>query len=193
MSFGQLDTDSRVARQSRRRLNPRTRQLVADAFRIPGGSMEPTLLVGDWLFLNKLRFGPHVPFTDHSLPGYASPRRGDIVVFTSPPQDVSIRIMPDDVTPTLVERIVGIAGDTPLMRRGQLMVNGAVVSSPNAFVLADSDADVPQAIFAWQHQIEIRGSRFGLPSRRRTFMSGPARRPRGHVLHDGRQPTKFGR
>src|SRR5690348_1864852 len=54
-----------------------TRQLLAEAFRIPSGSMEPTLLVGDWLFVNKLRFGPHIPFTDHSLPGYASPERGD--------------------------------------------------------------------------------------------------------------------
>lgn len=140
-----------------------TRQLLAEAFRIPSGSMEPTLLVGDWLFVNKLRLGPHIPFTDRSLPGYASPKRGDVVVFTSPPQDVSIRITPDEVTPTLVKRIVGIAGDTLLMRHGQLSVNGAAVSSPNPFVLTDSVADVPQAIFAWQHQIEIRDSRFGPP------------------------------
>ena len=140
-----------------------TRQLLAEAFRIPSGSMEPTLLVGDWLFVNKLRFGPHIPLTDHSLPGYASPRRGDVVVFTSPPQDISIRITPDEVTPTLVKRIMGIAGDTLLMRRGQLVVNGAVVPSPNVFVLADSIAEVPQPIFAWQHHIEIRGSRFGPP------------------------------
>jgi signal peptidase I len=140
-----------------------TRQLLAEAFRIPTGSMEPTLLVGDWLFVNKLRLGPHLPFTNHSLPGYASPRRGDVVVFTSPPQDPSIRITPDEVTPTLVKRIVGIAGDTLLMRHGELTVNGTAVPSPNAFVLADSVADVPQAIFAWQHLIEISGSRFGPP------------------------------
>jgi signal peptidase I len=140
-----------------------TRQLLAEAYRIPSGSMEPTLLVGDWLFVNKLRLGPHIPFTGHSLPGYASPKRGDVVVFTSPPQDLSIRITPDEVTPTLVKRIVGIAGDTLLMRHGQLSVNGTSAPSPNAFVLADSVADVPQAIFVWQHQIEISGSRFGPP------------------------------
>jgi signal peptidase I len=88
------------------------RQLLAEAYRIPSGSMEPTLLVGDRLFVNKLRFGPHIPFTNHSLPGYAAPQRGDVVVFTSPPQDPSIRIAPDDVTPTLVKRIVGVGGDT---------------------------------------------------------------------------------
>jgi len=140
-----------------------TRQLLAEAFRIPSGSMEPTLLVGDWLFVNKLRFGPHIPFTDQSLPGYATPKRGDVAVFISPPQDVTIRISPDEVTPTLVKRIVGIAGDTLLMRHGQLSVNGTLVPSLNPFVLPDSVADQPQAIFAWQHQIETRDSRFGPP------------------------------
>src|SRR6185437_5495846 len=102
-----------------------TRELLAEAFRIPSGSMEPTLLVGDWLFVNKLRFGPHIPFTNRSLPGYAAPQRGDVAVFISPPQDVTIRISPDQITPTLVKRIVGVGGDTLLMRHGQLMVNGA--------------------------------------------------------------------
>ena len=140
-----------------------TRELLAEAFRIPSGSMEPTLLVGDWLFVNKLRFGPHVPFTSHNLPGYARPTRGDVSVFVSPPQDVTIRITPDDVTPTLVKRIVGVAGDTLVMRHGQLAVNGRFVPSPNTFSLPDADADRPQALFAWQHRIEISGSRFGPP------------------------------
>src|ERR1019366_10398050 len=95
---------------------------------IPSGSMEPTLLVGDWLFVNKLRFGPHIPFTQRSLPGYATPIRGDVVVFESPPQAPAIRITPDDITPTLVKRIVGLPGATLLMRGGTLMVNGAVDS-----------------------------------------------------------------
>ena len=140
-----------------------TRQLLAEAYRIPSGSMEPTLLVGDWLFVNKLRFGPHIPFTERSLPGYATPKRGDVAVFISPPQDASIRISPDEVTPTLVKRIVGVAGDTLVMRRGQLTVNGKLMQSPNSFVLPDDVADQPQAIFAWEHRIEIRGSRYGPP------------------------------
>jgi signal peptidase I len=140
-----------------------TRQTLAEAFRIPSGSMEPTLLVGDWLFVNKLRLGPHIPFTNQSLPGYASPKRGDVTVFISPPQDLAIRISPDEITPTLVKRIVGVGGDTLVMRHGQLMVNGHAVASPNSFVLPDSLADQPQAVFSWQHQIEIPGSRFGAP------------------------------
>ena len=140
-----------------------TRQLLAEAFRIPSGSMEPTLLVGDQLFINKLRLGPHIPFTNRNLPGYASPKRGDVVVFISPPQDVAIRISPDEVTPTLVKRIVGVGGDTLLMRRGQLIVNGHLHPSPNSFVLPDAIAEEPQRFFAWQHAIELQGSRFGPP------------------------------
>jgi len=49
------------------------------------------------------------------------------------------------------------------MRRGELIVNGAAVRSPNSFHLPDSVADQPQPIFAWQRQLEIRGSRFGQP------------------------------
>jgi signal peptidase I len=142
-----------------------TRVLLAEAYRIPSGSMEPTLQVGDWLFVNKLRFGPHIPFTDASLPGYARPRRTDVVVFVSPPQDPAIRITPDDVTPTLVKRIIAAPGDTVLMRRGELVVNGQVVTPRNTdAALPDSVADQPQSLFAWQHSIELRGSRFGPPA-----------------------------
>jgi signal peptidase I len=157
-----------------------TRQLLAEAFRIPSGSMEPTLLVGDWLFVNKLRYGPHIPFTQSSLPGYSVPKRGDVAVFISPPQDLSIRISPDEVAPTLVKRIVGAGGDTLLMRHGQLLVNGAAVASPNSFVLPDAIADQPQAMFAWEHEIEIKGSRFGPPVAAPSLHEwGPIRVPNG--------------
>src|SRR5919204_2381666 len=72
------------------------KQFLVEAYRIPSGSMIPTLLVGDWLFVNKLVYGPHLPFTDTNLPGYADPRRGDVVVFVSPPQSDQ----PEDPQPT---------------------------------------------------------------------------------------------
>lgn len=141
-----------------------TRVALAEAYRIPSGSMEPTLQVGDWLFVNKLRLGPHIPFTRMSLPGYASPRRYDVVVFESPPQPPAIRISPDEVTPTLVKRIVGMPGDTLVMRHGELTVNGSSTKSYNRdYILPDSIADQPSLFFAWQHRLEIRGSRFGDP------------------------------
>jgi signal peptidase I len=142
-----------------------TRQTLAEAYHIPSGSMEPTLRVGDWLFVNKLRYGPHIPFTQYRLPAYAEPQRGDVAVFTSPPQDPSIRMSPDDSTPVLVKRIVGVGGDTLLMRHGTLYVNGRVVAPHNAaFKLGDDVAEQPQPLFAWEHGIEARGSRFGDPS-----------------------------
>jgi len=62
------------------------RAFFFEAYRIPSGSMIPSMLIGDWLFVNKMRFGPHVPFSEINLPGYAEPQRYDIAVFVSPPQ-----------------------------------------------------------------------------------------------------------
>ena len=141
-----------------------TRVALAEAYRIPSGSMEPTLQVGDWLFVNKLKYGPHIPFTHSALPGYAEPARNDVVVFVSPSQDPAIRISPDDSTPTLVKRIAGVGGDTLLMRHGELLVNGVVAARRNeAFLLPDSVADQPMTLFDWQHSLEARGTRFGTP------------------------------
>lgn len=140
------------------------RVALAEAYVIPSGSMEPTLRVGDRLFVNKLRLGPHIPFTRFSLPGYAHPKRNDVLVFVSPPQDAAIRIAPDQVTPMLVKRIVGLPGDTLMMRRGRLLVNGTIEPARNAgYVLPDAVADEPQPLFAWQRRLEVRGSRFGPP------------------------------
>ena len=140
------------------------RVALAEAYRIPSGSMEPTLQPGDWIWVNKLRFGPHVPFTDVTLPGYAQPERGDVAVFVSPPQDPAIRIAPDEVTPLLVKRIVGVAGDTLVMRRGELTVNGVVQAARNAeHVLPAEIAGRGDPLFAWQHAIAVKGSRFGEP------------------------------
>jgi signal peptidase I len=57
------------------------RQFVIEPFRIPSGSMFPTLLIGDHLFVNKLAYGPRLPFSEVRLPGFSEPERGDVVVF----------------------------------------------------------------------------------------------------------------
>ncbi|HYV97189.1 MAG TPA: signal peptidase I [Gemmatimonadaceae bacterium] len=139
---------------------------LAEPYHIPSESMVPTLLKGDWLYVNKLRYGPHIPFTHARLPGYATPKAGDVVVFVSPPQVPEIRITPTEITPTLVKRIVGNPGDTLVMRGGQLFVNGTLdVHSPTSPAATGTRYDEPDTLFAWQHTIEARGSRFGTPVR----------------------------
>src|ERR1041384_3871339 len=59
------------------------RTFLVEAFRIPSGSMENTLLIGDFLFVNKLLYGAEVPLIHRRLPAIREPRRGDILVFDS--------------------------------------------------------------------------------------------------------------
>jgi signal peptidase I len=160
---------------------------LAEAYRIPSGSMEPTLLVGDWLFVNKLRFGPHIPYTHTNLPGYAEPQRNDVAVFESPPQPPEIRIAPDEITPTLVKRIIGIAGDTVHMRDGLLYVNGVPRprTDSSAFPAGDM-ANAEMSIFDWQHQFQAHDSRFGAAPTHPTLHNwGPLVVPVGHFFMMG--------
>lgn len=137
------------------------RTFLIEAYRIPSGSMIPSLLVGDWLFVNKLTYGPHVPFTNTNLPGYREPQRRDVVVFVSPPQIDQ----PSDPTPTLVKRLVGVPGDTLHMRKGVLYLNGIAqrqgYGSPGP-PFADAGDEV-SPLYDWQKPLGLKGgaSRFG--------------------------------
>jgi signal peptidase I len=110
------------------------RQLLVEPFRIPSGSMFPTLLVGDHLFVNKLAYGPRVPFTDLRLPGFREPERGDVVVFEVARVRTArgFEIMPLDRAPDgaisedFIKRLVGLPGDEISWRDGRLFVNGVL-------------------------------------------------------------------
>jgi signal peptidase I len=134
------------------------------AYRIPSGSMIPTLLVGDWLFVNRAIFGPHIPFTNSHLPSIREPKRGDIIVFISPYQPDEAQ-RGNDPTPTLVKRMVGMPGDTLYMRQGVLYVNGiaqrlgfGAQAQPTP---GSSQPDDSDPLMTWQHRIELKQSRFG--------------------------------
>mgnify|MGYP002780216230 FL=1 len=169
------------------------RTFLFEAYRIPSGSMQPTLLVGDWLFVNKLAYGPHVPFTNINLPGYDEPARGDVVVFVSPVQIDQ----PNDPTPTLVKRLVAVAGDTVYMRGGLFHLNGAPQPQPEAMrVNPKMDGSFTVSLFEWQKGHELRGSRFGDPPAVPTLDDwGPLVVPDGHLfmLGDNRYDSKDGR
>ena len=89
------------------------RSVVADWYQVPTGSMKPTIVEGDRIFVNKLAYDIKVPFTLISLAGWNHPQRGDVVVFDSP-QD----------GPRLVKRVVGLPGDVIAIRDNQLFING---------------------------------------------------------------------
>jgi signal peptidase I len=138
------------------------RAFLVEAYRIPSGSMIPTLLVGDWLFVNKAIYGAHVPFSNASLPAFRDPRRGDVVVFVSPYQADEAR-RGADPTPTLVKRLVGTPGDTLYMRNGVLYVNG-IAQRQGFGVTAQIDPEIGgsvDSLFDWQKKVGLKSSRFG--------------------------------
>lgn len=89
------------------------RVAIADWHEVPSGSMEPTLRVGDRILVNKLAYGPRLPFTNTAIPmGQAV--RGDVVVFR----------FPEDVSQYYVKRLIGLPGDLVTYRHGAVTLNG---------------------------------------------------------------------
>ena len=169
--------------------------LFVEAFRIPSGSMIPTLLIGDWLFVNKLAYGPTVPFTNSHLPGYASPKHNDVVVFVSPYQADEAQAGRDP-TPTLVKRLIGQPGDTLYMRNGQLFLNGIAQHQGFAATNWVGDNSIVDPDFDWQHRVEIKNSRFGaVPAQPTLGNWGPIVVPKDHffMMGDNRYCSKDSR
>jgi signal peptidase I len=166
--------------------------LFIEAFRIPSGSMIPTLLIGDWLFVNKLAYGPTIPFTNSHLPGYANPKHDDVVVFVSPYQADNA----PDFTPTLVKRLKGMPGDTLYMRGGVLYLNGIQQRQGFAATNPTGDNTITDPDFDWQHKIEVRNSRFGAPPAQPQLGNwGPLVIPKDHyfMMGDNRYCSKDSR
>jgi signal peptidase I len=115
------------------------RTSVIEAFKIPTSSMEGTLLVGDFLLVNKAVYGARIPGLDVTLPPLAEPHRGDVIVF-HPPHE------PDK---NYVKRLVGLPGDTLEMREKRLYLNGAPVYEPYARHV-DGRGDAVHPDMEWQ-------------------------------------------
>jgi signal peptidase I len=82
--------------------------------------MENTLLIGDFLFVNKALYGAEVPIIHTRLPAFREPERGDIIVFDSV-EDEGLKV---------VKRLIGLPGDTLAMRQGRLIRNGDTIPEP---------------------------------------------------------------
>ena len=90
------------------------RTFFIQAFKIPSGSMKPTLQEGDKIMVNKLLFGPKVPFTNYRIPSLRKPKRGDIIVF----------VYPEDKKKDFIKRLVAVSAETIEIADGNILING---------------------------------------------------------------------
>lgn len=96
------------------------RAFIVQAFKIPSSSMEPTLLVGDHLLVNKFIYGIRIPYTDVKLFQYKKPERGDIIVF----------IFPKDRRKDFIKRVIGREGERVEIIHNKIYINNKLIDDP---------------------------------------------------------------
>lgn len=93
------------------------RAFVVEAFKIPSGSMIPTLSIGDHIFVNKFSYGLRVPFTKARITEVKTPQRGDVIVFMYPLNE----------SESYIKRVIGLPGDRIAIRDKTMLINGEVL------------------------------------------------------------------
>ena len=96
------------------------RTFIVQAFKIPSSSMEPTLLVGDYLLVNKFLYGTRIPFTDQKILQFRKPHRGDIIVF----------IYPKDRSKDFIKRVIGQEGEKVEILHNKIYINDQLIDDP---------------------------------------------------------------
>jgi len=96
------------------------RAFVVQAFQIPSSSMEPTLLVGDYLLVNKFIYGIRIPYTNIKFFQFKKPRRGDVIVF----------IFPLDPSKDFIKRVIGTAGEKVEIIHNKIYINDTMIDDP---------------------------------------------------------------
>jgi signal peptidase I len=96
------------------------RTFVVQAFKIPSSSMEPTLLVGDHLMVNKFIYGLRIPSTNTKFFQYKKPQRGDIIVF----------IYPKDHSKDFIKRVIGTEGEKVQIIHNKIYINDRLIDDP---------------------------------------------------------------
>jgi signal peptidase I len=96
------------------------RTFVVQAFKIPSGSMEPTLLVGDYLLVNKFIYGIRIPYTGVRLFPWTKPRRGDVIVF----------IYPVDPSKDFIKRVIGTGGEKVQIIHNKIYIDDRLIPDP---------------------------------------------------------------
>lgn len=106
------------------------RSFVVEPFKIPSGSMKPTLLVGDLILVNKFSYGLRLPVLHTKILGSGAPRRGDVVVFR----------YPQNLKENYIKRVVGLPGDRVAYSDKVLYINGKIVNQEESGVFSESRA-----------------------------------------------------
>lgn len=145
------------------------RSAVADWNDVPTGSMNPTIIEGDRIYVDKLAYDLRVPFTLHSLIKFADPQRNDIIIFESEVADKR-----------LVKRVIGIPGDIVAMKNNKLYLNGEAVQYPKNYAqpanTPSTEIIVQESITEENHSIRLNN----VPSALANFSA--VKVPHGHYL-----------
>lgn len=136
------------------------RSFVAEPFRIPSGSMMPTLLVGDFILVNKFTYGLRLPVLNKKILEVGEPQRGDVVVFR----------YPEDPSIDYIKRVVGLPGDTVVYRDKIVYINGVIMpqSELGSYVgvgsgVSSSGSDLREEdLTGVKHQILVRANGGGV-------------------------------
>lgn len=105
------------------------RSFVIEAFKIPSGSMIPTLMIGDHIFVNKFVYGLRIPFTKKRIVTFRTPERGEAIVF----------IYPLDDSKDFIKRAIGLPGDKIKISGDDLFVNGGLVDRQPIKIAPDQE------------------------------------------------------
>ena len=105
------------------------RSFLYEPFKIPSGSMVPTLLIGDFILVNKYTYGLRLPVLNKKIMEVNSPKRSDVMVFR----------FPENPSKDYIKRVVGVPGDTVTYQNKQLIINGKVVKQEKAGIFTEVD------------------------------------------------------
>jgi len=154
------------------------RSFVFEPFRIPSGSMMPTLLQGDFIFVQKYAYGLRLPVTETKILETGAPKRGDVVVFR----------LPSEPSINYIKRIVGLPGDEIVYERHRLIINGETIQLERDAEASNEEPRFNEVLGEREHDILIRNPAYSV-------RDGVYRVPEGHyfVMGDNRDNSKDSR
>ncbi len=154
------------------------RSFIFEPFRIPSGSMMPTLLQGDFIFVKKYAYGLRLPVSETKIMETGEPQRGDVIVFR----------LPSDTSINYIKRVVGLPGDEVIYERHRLTINGVRIDLQQHSDATPRDPRFVEQLGDREHEILIRDAAY-------TFRDGIYTVPEGHyfVMGDNRDNSRDSR